>query len=391
MIKPRIGILISLFIALFMLPILPAFTSPIEKSASQVPGILQEILISRSPDSLEVRILFRPWSFVRLFELSDPRKIVIDIPNIGEIKSSRRYYEVNFRGIRTVRAGMFSRNVARIVFDVQETEQPALYTIERMEEGVRVLFVQRQIPQVEKREPQIQTEKIPEEKPEVKPEIKEEKKVEEKPTPPEGEVKAEEPAAPASTEEEKLKKTKKVLDEELNLLNQIPLEEENEVKNFVRIEALGNYFQPRGSVFKDAYKSGMMVGAELDIGILNFLEVWLSEKNFSKKAIDEASGEERTVNLIPLEAGLKFRLTKGNINPYFGFGPGYYQYREKKFSEEIRHKKLGFIGLAGFFIKIGGYLVFDIYANYSYCLIPDDVASFNVGGLHFGLGFGFEY
>ncbi|NIM58876.1 MAG: hypothetical protein GTO16_08040 [Candidatus Aminicenantes bacterium] len=47
--------------------------------------------------------------------------------------------------------------------------------------------------------------------------------------------------------------------------------------------------------------------------------------------------------------------------------------------------------LVGCFIKIAGYLVFDIYANYSYCRITTEKMRFNVGGLHLGIGFGFEY
>jgi len=361
---------------------------PKEKNASQEPGLLQKIVISKAQNTIEVKIFFSPWTFARLFELSAPSRLILDLPNIENIVSASRYFEVNDLGIHAVRAGMFKTDVARVVFDLKENGQPPLYTIERIEGGVKVLFMQKQTPKVEITEPQIQTEKIPEEKPEVKSDVK---KVEEKPDPPNLEVETQEPATPTSKEEEKLEKTKKILDEELDILNQTPQEIIKKRKNFVRIEALGDYFQPRGTLFKNVYKNGMMVGAEMNVGIWKFFEIWLAEKNFSKRTIDEASGEERRVNLIPLEAGLKFRLNKGNINPYFGLGTGYYQYREIKLSEEIREKKIGFIGQAGFFIKIGGYLIFDIYAHFSYCLIPSEGTKFNVGGLHFGLGFGFEY
>lgn len=54
----------------------------------------------------------------------------------------------------------------------------------------------------------------------------------------------------------------------------------------------------------------------MNVGIWKFVELWLAEKYFSKKAVEEASEEERKISLIPLEAGLKFRLNKGVFNPY---------------------------------------------------------------------------
>ncbi|MFB0566519.1 MAG: hypothetical protein ACETWK_12695 [Candidatus Aminicenantaceae bacterium] len=79
------------------------------------------------------------------------------------------------------------------------------------------------------------------------------------------------------------------------------------------------------------------------------------------------------------------------LNPYFGGGVGYYQYKEIGVFEEIKDKKIGFIGLAGCFFKISGGLIFDIYAHYSYCRVSPNEHKYNIGGLHVGVGFGFEY
>jgi len=116
-----------------------------------------------------------------------------------------------------------------------------------------------------------------------------------------------------------------------------------------------------------------------------------SQKYFRKKVIDEVSGEERRINLIPLEAGLKLRIGKGKVNPYVGFGASYYRYKEVYFTGEAKNKNIGFIGLVGCFFNIKGSLIFDIHAHYSYCQITSGEDKFNVGGLQIGAGIGFEY
>jgi len=48
------------------------------------------------------------------------------------------------------------------------------------------------------------------------------------------------------------------------------------------------------------------LGAELNMGVWNFVEFWLAQKFFRKKIVEEASGVERKAELIPVEVGLKF-------------------------------------------------------------------------------------
>jgi len=301
---------------------------------------------------------------------------------MGDIRSYR-YFVLNDFGIATIRVGMFKRDVARVVFDLQD--QFPEYKPERIQDGVKLIFFKEGVPPVET---VVIAKEITEKMP-VAPKVakEQEKLVSEKPI-------LEKPISEKielEKKEEKLEKTKRILDEEINILSQNSVPAANQRKNFIRIEALSHYFQPQGSLFKDVYKGGIMYGGELNIGFLNFLELWLSEKNFSKTAARKDTGEERKVNLIPLEAGLKVRALKGNINPYIGLGAGLYQYRETNIPGEIREKKLGFITQVGCFIKIGGYLILDVYAHYSYCEIPFQETKFNVGGLHLGLGLGFEY
>lgn len=348
-----------------------------ERKPSPKPGFITDIAFSRTQTSLEVKILLVSSSHVRIFKLSDPNRIVLDLSNMGDVKSYR-YFVLNDFGIATIRVGMFKTDVARVVFDLKD--QFPEYKPERIQDGVKLIFFKEGVPPPET---EVIAKEIPEKTP-VAPEVAKEpeKLVSEKPVSEKIEL---------EKKEEKLEKTKRILDEEINILSKDSVPAASQRKNFFRIEAVGHYFHPQGSLFKNVYKGGIMYGGELNIGFLNFLELWLSEKNFSKTAIREDTGEERKVNLIPLEAGLKIRALKGNINPYIGLGAGLYQYRETNIPGEIREKKLGFITQVGCFIKIGGYLILDIYAHYSYCEIPFQATKFNVGGLHLGLGLGFEY
>lgn len=383
MIKKRIRIfqgILLLFLSLV------ALSFPKEKNILKQLGLLKDIVLSKTQNTLEVKILFNLYTSHRQFELSNPNRIVVDLFNIEDIKASR-YFEINDFGIQAIRVSMVKTDVARVVFGLKEKVPP--YKIERIQSGLKVLFWLKEPNQLE-REKVIIGESQREE-PEVK--GREEKEVELKAVLGSKNSKGLEKETKEATNKikEKLGEKKRILGEAVAILNQIKEERMRQRKKFVRIETIGNYFQPTEEVLKDVYGNGMMFGTELNVGIWNFIEFWLAEKYFNKRAIEEDTGEEREINLIPLEAGLKFRLNKGDINPYFGVGAVYYRYKEISFSGEIKDKKIGFVGLAGFFFKIKLGLIFDIYAHYSYCLVTSGSSKFNVGGLHLGVGFGFEY
>jgi hypothetical protein len=377
---------IRLLSALLLLSLsLASFSFSEEKSTSKQPGVLEDIVISKTQNVLEVKILFSPYTYDRRFRLSSPNRIVVDLFEIHDIKS-KRHFNVDDFDIKAIRAGMFTSDIGRVVFDLKG--QFPLYKIIRIPEGLKVSFWKKEIKQIKKDAPEIK--EIMEEEPRLKHEA-------EKELQPSGvrsrEIgdRLQEIKEATDKINEKLEKTIKRLDKAENILNQMQEKRATKTKKFVRISGLGNYFQPRYDLLKDVYKNGVMYGAELNVGVWNFVELWLAQKNFSKKVTDEVTGEDRKVNLVPIEAGLKFRFNKGKINPYLGVGAGYYQYKETTSLGEIKEKEIGFVGQAGCFIKIGGYLVFDVYANYSYCRITTETTRFNVGGLHLGVGFGFEY
>ncbi len=349
-------------------------------------GLLEEIVLTRTANTLEVRILCNFYTSHRKLILDNPNQIVIDLLNIEDILTGRRF-EVNDFGIQVIRTGMFKTNIARVVFDLKADIPP--YKIETIERGLKVSFWPTEAPEAER-------EKIlPEKKLAVKIEekaVKEEEKqpeavsVSELSTKLEAEIKE----SLEKSEEQPKETDKKVLDELTEALDKIQVEKARKRRQFIRIEAMGGYFQPREENLKDTYESGLIYGLGLNVGVWEFAELWIAEKYFHKRFIDGA-GKERRINLIPLEAGLKFRFLKGKVNPYLGFGASYCLYKEVFPIEEIKDRKIGYIGLVGVFFKIKGGLVFDIHAHYNYCRVSTGEDKLNVGGLHVGAGVGFEY
>jgi len=374
-------------------------------------GVLKEIILSKTPDVLDVKLIIDDYSFHRVFELFQPERIVIDLYSIGEIQAGP-FIEINEYMVIRIRHGMFQRGIARVVFDVEE-DFP-FYGIERMPEGLKVTFSTKKEPSEKVAAPEeavkSETQKKPQEKTEEKAEeVKEqtltagseEKKEEPSKKKPEtifDELLKEEEVEktgnitekPAAIEEQ-LEETKKKLDDTISILNQLNEERLKQKKKFIRVVVTGNYFSPREGNLKTVYEKGLMFGAEMNVGVTDFVEIWFAENYFSKTVMDTVSDSENKVYLIPIELGLKVRLNKGVVNPYFGIGGGYFQYKEETSGGEIREQNIGFIGQSGLFIKISGFFVVDIYAQFKHCPITTATEKFDVGGFHFGIGLGFEF
>lgn len=387
MLKRKISILscIILFSASSFIPALFA-----AKDGNKETGLLNKISLTKKGNTLEVDIIFGPYTSHSHFELSKPNRIVLDLINIEDILSDR-HLEVNDFGIQTIRAGMFKTDAARVVFDLKDKLSP--YKITKTKKGLKITF----------RKEKTEEEKLKEEKSRKLQEIIAEAKkiavakaIAVKSSPKnenlkEIKEKIKEVKDTAAKVNEKLDKLQVKLDDTLTILKEMQDERARQEKRFIRIELTGNYFQPVEGEFKDTFGNGLMEGAELNIGVTNSLEFWLAMKNFSKSSLEGDAAPDRKIRLIPLEAGFKMRFNKGVVNPYIGGGVAYHQYKELFNSKEIKEKKIGYIGQAGCFLKIAENLVLDAYAHYRYCLINVGGTELDISGFHVGAGLGFEF
>jgi len=157
------------------------------------------------------------------------------------------------------------------------------------------------------------------------------------------------------------------------------------------IEAKVNYFQPKDQDFKGIYGNGTSFGGEIGINLGKGIGIWAGVHYFSKKGKTTFTEEDTKIQIIPLYAGLRYRLAKASIRPYVGFAVGYFRYKETNQIGTIRKGDIGYIGQVGIIFKVGGALFLDVKGSYSYCKVkPVDIEA-NLGGLQGGIGLGLEF
>ncbi len=146
--KRTLRLLLSIFGFLFFI-LLPY--SKGDGIAGQI-GVLENVEITKSVNTLEVRILLNRDTKSNDFRLTKPNRLVIDFFETGRIRASRRI-NVNDFGIIAVRTGMFKPDIARVVFDL--TDQLPFYRIEKIAGGIKVIFWLQVAPQI-KTEPLVE-------------------------------------------------------------------------------------------------------------------------------------------------------------------------------------------------------------------------------------------
>ena len=158
-----------------------------------------------------------------------------------------------------------------------------------------------------------------------------------------------------------------------------------------RLEAIGYYFQPTESAFKDIYGGGMSYGGELSVTIWKWIGMWVGGDLFSNKGESTFTKERIELQIIPFHGGLKFQLPNPRIKPYAGIGIGYFNYKETTPFSKVDKGNIGYIGQIGCLFKVVGGLFFDMKGSHNYCSAkPQDMRA-NLGGLRAGLGLGYEF
>jgi opacity protein-like surface antigen len=159
----------------------------------------------------------------------------------------------------------------------------------------------------------------------------------------------------------------------------------------VAIGVKGLYFTPAEQSFKDIYGSGPAYGLEANFGLTKNLDLWIGADYYQKKGELTFSKMETDVRILPVTAGLRYRIPAGPVRFYAGAGLGYFLFREENLIGKVDVRKLGFLGKAGAYVRVFQGLYIDAHLRYSYCVIkPQDIKA-NIGGLSFGVGFGYDF
>jgi hypothetical protein len=339
----------------------------IKKSAS---GVLRDIRISSETAALRVDITCSQPFSIHHFTLKSPDRIVIDFNNVNAIKALP-IYKVKSHGVIRIRTGQFRPSTARVVIDLERAIPE--HTSLESDTGLTLFIRYMTPPEPEIKKPEIESPPIHSPQKEMEKE------------------KLEDLADEISKLRETTQSIKEQVSRDSQVLEDLKKNQDLRNKGYVRIVALGCGFFPHEGFLKETYGAGMMEGAELNIGLRGMFEAWAGLKIFTKKTISDSGQTAGKIRLIPIETGIKLRFNKGVINPYLGAGISFNQYREETPSGVKRESKTGILGLSGLFFKFAQYLTFDLYAHYRSCRLTLNGEEFEIGGWHFGAGFGFEF
>lgn len=160
-----------------------------------------------------------------------------------------------------------------------------------------------------------------------------------------------------------------------------------------RIEVRAHYFQPTEQSFRDIYGGGAQFAGELSVGVLDGLEIWLGGSYYSRKGKSTFTQEEIRLWIVPLGGGLKYWIMIGSFNLYAGLGIQNFQYKETNLLGlgDIKKRKIGYVGKLGSIMDLMEGLVLVTSIEYSTCKIEFADFKFDVGGVSFGVGLGFEF
>ncbi len=161
----------------------------------------------------------------------------------------------------------------------------------------------------------------------------------------------------------------------------------------IRFEAKAHYFRPSATDFRNIYGSGLQYGGELDVGLLDRLELWFGGSYFSISGETTFTQETIRLRIVPMGGGLKYTLMIGPFDLYAGLGLYHFQYRETDIlgGEDITEGKIGYAVKVGSIMDLTKRLVLDFCLEYSTCKIQPAEFSFDIGGLSFGVGLGYEF
>lgn len=339
------------------------------------PGLLKDIQIMNSSSGLEVRIILTGLTSYKAFELSSPTRLVLDLSGIEKVAAAPEI-TIGAGGVRRVRSGLFSQDTGRVVIDV-DGKLPR-YEIVKTAEGLSVTFASA-AQSIQKDEAKVVSAKP---KAEEQAAAKAAGQDQAKP--------AEQKQAPAA-DKRQMDETKRTLEQTIDLYDKSIQEELDRKRRFVRMVATAGPFFPGAGGFRDRYGSGLKFGAEINAGIADNIEIWLSASFLKQTSTDTASGLELRSGLFPLLAGLKFRSIKGLVHYYFGLGAGYFFYSETSAGITNREQEFGLAGQAGAFMKLGRNFVLGAQVEYDHCRMGSGAGRIDPGGFHIGLLAGVEY
>jgi hypothetical protein len=322
-------------------------------------GTVSRVSAVSTSAGLELRVFAAGISESRIFLLQAPGRIVLDIAG-AETNTAAPSIPVNSGGVKTIRTAQYKPDVVRIVIDL-DGGLPT-YRLSRVAAGFLLLFPR----ELTEAPPVIEV---------VKP-----KAAESMPA-----------AAPAAVPANPSAESRPGADSQIKIIPQdaAPLAVSVPAPKAFRISAAADVLLFRDETLASVYGKPAGYGGRVDVRLSDFAGFWAGLDYLRRSAA--VSGATRTVRIIPIEAGVKFVMSRGMLAPYIGFGAAYFLFREETPSGTVSRDAFGWTSLAGVLLRLGPTLTLDFCARYR--RLPVDLAlrSFDAGGFHFGGAFGLAF
>lgn len=156
----------------------------------------------------------------------------------------------------------------------------------------------------------------------------------------------------------------------------------------ILFSARASYFMPGDQAFKDIYGGGIKFGGCMTFNLSDRFDIYFDGSYLQKKGELSYTKEETELSIVPILAGLQYRIKRGSFNPFFGIGAGYFSFKESNVIGEVSKGGIGFQGKAGGLFFFTDRLFFEVTAAYTYCRMKPADFSINIGGFEAGIGVG---
>ena len=131
-----------------------------------------------------------------------------------------------------------------------------------------------------------------------------------------------------------------------------------------------------------------MFGGEISVGIWGNLDIWAGGYYFSQYGELTFSGEETSLQIMPLGGGLKYKIISGKISLYGGAGVNYFDYKESNVIGDVQSGAVGFVTKVGAYLEPVDKFIIDFFVEYSHCKLTPADFTINIGGIKAGIGIG---
>lgn len=157
------------------------------------------------------------------------------------------------------------------------------------------------------------------------------------------------------------------------------------------LKAVGGFFFPIDSAFKEIYGSGDTSGLEVTFELYPKIDFWIRAIYFFKRGHLTLTREPTQVEIVTLGQGVRYRHSWKKVFFYAGLGAEYFAFNENNVLGNIDAGNLGLTFKAGAGFNVWKGLVSELLFHYSRCKIHPADYEVNIGGWQALVALGYRF